>query len=664
MISKIFSLRNYVMKQLMKSNKEGILKIPDKGKVDFGEMIIKEELFKKGIEPKMIKSENQLDNILNTPSISKSEMIKPKKSGEVINVDFDKGRWKDIDPEKKAQGGSMGTGLNYLLGEDDQNTRVPYSDGSTQEDFNEYLKEREKRDKEEHRREFKKDFLDDFEKWKKWRDTQGGTMDFAADGGRIGLKEGSKKESWRNKLTRWGGGPSVIAGELGFEGLNQIYHLLGMGGLYAEGGRTGFGIGGLSRRAFLKLMGGTAATVGAAKTGLFGLLKSGKPTIVKDLASVPIGSAEGMPAWFKPLVNKVLKEGDDVTKKFATKEREIVHTKKIGDPKDKFADEITVTQDLETGNVRVEYNAAHNMGEAPIQLDYKAGEVIEKGSKKGTKTKPQFSAVESEPRITNWDGDIEWDGENIVSKVDDLLTDTTKLETYATGKNPPIKKLLKSEQKKKYVNKLNDDQMEQIEYIDNKTGHLAPESLMDEPLPDDYPFASGGRVPLAGGLIVKGGNWLIKSLLDTRKQLKTMNLSPGQLKQFLNQIDDQIKNLEAGGKIPDEVIQTIRKDPKFKSVWQNQKSADPDLREMEEVLLEYGTKHASGGRVPLAGGSSPMHGNYSVDEILEFKKMLMDNGYSPGEANDYVRWLLKRNKVLEFPSVKFSAGGVAGLLGE
>ena len=46
--------------------------------------------------------------------------------------------------------------------------------------------------------------------------------------------------------------------------------------------------------------------------------------------------------------------------------------------------------------------------------------------------------------------------------------------------------------------------MEQAEYIDNKTGHLVPESLMDEPLPDDYPFASGGRVPmLAGGGIFK-----------------------------------------------------------------------------------------------------------------------------------------------------------------
>ena len=67
-----------------------------------------------------------------------------------------------------------------------------------------------------------------------------------------------------------------------------------------------------------------------------------------------------------------------------------------------------------------------------------------------------------------------------------------------------------------------------------------------------------------------------------------------ELRKQIDQIDDQIKNIEAGGKIPDEVIQTIRKDPKFKSV--SQKPAnDPDLREIEEVLLEYGEKHASGG---------------------------------------------------------------------
>ena len=70
MISKIFSLRNYVMKQIMKPNKDGIMQIPDPGKVDFGEMLIKEELFKKGIDPKLITSSKQLDNILNTPTVT------------------------------------------------------------------------------------------------------------------------------------------------------------------------------------------------------------------------------------------------------------------------------------------------------------------------------------------------------------------------------------------------------------------------------------------------------------------------------------------------------------------------------------------------------------------------------------------------------------------
>ena len=131
---------------------------------------------------------------------------------------------------------------------------------------------------------------------------------------------------------------------------------------------------------------------------------------------------------------------------------------------------------------------------------------------------------------------------------------------------------------------------------------MADEGYFDEAEKEFYEKASGGRVPLGGGkLVVKGGNWLIKSLLGTREQIKTLRLSPGQLKEYLNQIDDQIRAIKAGGPIPEEVIQTIRKDPKFRSVWQNQKSADPDLREMEEVLLEYGQKHASGGLAHLLG---------------------------------------------------------------
>ena len=245
--------------------------------------------------------------------------------------------------------------------------------------------------------------------------------------GKIGLQTDTDLEnpelSWTWKFA--GGGLAPLLGEP----------------TYADGGRIGFKGKKFDpkRRGFLKLAAGLATIPFISK-----FFKWAKPLAkTVDLTSVPIKSGvDGMPVWFKPLVNKVIKEGDDVTKKFATVDREIVHTKKLG--KGEFADEVTVYQDLNNGNVRVEYHASGNMGEAPIQLDYKAGHVIEYGPKKGTKSKPEFSAVESEPEVVNWDGDIEWTGENVVNKVDDLLTDTTKLETYATGKNPNIKKLLKS----------------------------------------------------------------------------------------------------------------------------------------------------------------------------------------------------------------------------
>ena len=93
----------------------------------------------------------------------------------------------------------------------------------------------------------------------------------------------------------------------------------------AEGGRIGLAAGGMGRRAFLKLMAALGLTGAAAKYGLPTLFKKATPKVTKELTQVPIKNIEGMPAWFKPLVNKVIKEGDDVTKKFATKEREIVH---------------------------------------------------------------------------------------------------------------------------------------------------------------------------------------------------------------------------------------------------------------------------------------------------------------------------------------------------
>jgi|10_taG_2_1085330.scaffolds.fasta_scaffold22703_2 hypothetical protein len=494
---------------------------------------------------------------------------------------------------------------------------------------------------------------------------------------------------------------------------------------YLDGGRVPLGAGKFvfdaARRKFLQWLGAGAATAGVAKSGLFSLLKAGKPT-AQVLTSVPIkAGVDGMPAWFKPLVNKVIKEGDDVSKRFATVDREIVHTKKI----DKF-EEVTVYQDLNTGNVRVEYGPhltdskgkvirASNDDQI-IQFEYRAPEIVDDASRKAgkeIKTKPEFSASEAEPEVISWDGDIEWTGDNTVNNVKDLLTDTSKLQKYATGKKLTIKEISESMKKQKYKEKIDTDTTEAIKHIEIKHGpfpdpgdypggkdstikafddyygrasggrvplneggigdtEIAADidkslnqlmedfklykdyggrgnlkyyinkyralrflhkeggrvpfkkgktewlQLLDKDWDEDDPdhwelikklllageigAAEGGRVPLGGGAIVKGGNWLLKALRGTREAIKrNKDYSPERIKLWVGQIDDQIRIIKDGGPIPDEVIQTIRKDPKFKSVWQNQKSADPDLREMEEVLLEYGKKHASGGLAGMLG---------------------------------------------------------------
>ena len=374
-----FSIRNFVAKQLIKPDAEGIMKLPNKGNIDFGEMMIRENLFKRGIDVNSVTSEKQLESILNTPLVEPK--VVPKKSGEVIKVDFG-----GFPPEKKAGGGR--TGLSYLLAED-SNQRVPF---------------------------------------------------------RLG-------------------------------GIDKM------------------------RRGFLKMMGAGAAGIGAAKTGLFGLLKGGSKQAAKDLTQVPIGNPPGMPPWFKPLVNRVIREGEDVTKKFATKEREIVHQisveGKIG--KDAIGvDDIRVTQDLDTGNVRVQYNTTNSPGESGVDLNYKASEEIPlKGEKGSVKTTEEFSAVEAEPRYTGGpeDADIEWDGENIVSEVKDLMSDTSALKKFATNKPLSKKELAIAKQKQNKLKSLNESNVEQANFIEEKYGPGPdPSDLVDY----YYGKADGGLANMLG----------------------------------------------------------------------------------------------------------------------------------------------------------------------
>ena len=247
----------------------------------------------------------------------------------------------------------------------------------------------------------------------------------------------------------------------------------------ATGGRVGLKAG-MSRRAFLALMGSAGAGIGATKTGLLKLFgKEGTKEIIK---TPPVA---GKPEWFDSLVNKVITQGDDVTKKFATKERQDVHKLQIDE-----MDDVTVYRNLDDGEIRVSYDSPNNMGEQPVDLVFKPG----KGQTDEVtgKVSDEFYAVEVEPRGVRTgpdDFDIEFDGENLASSVDELVSDTSKLKQVATDKKPTMKEFIESKNKKDKTRAINEDQVEQAEYLETKYGP-GPEG------PDD--FASGGIARMLG----------------------------------------------------------------------------------------------------------------------------------------------------------------------
>ena len=60
----VFSIRRFVIKQMMKAGDDGIMKMPSEMKADFGEAVLIKELIDAGIDPKLIKNEQQLVNVL------------------------------------------------------------------------------------------------------------------------------------------------------------------------------------------------------------------------------------------------------------------------------------------------------------------------------------------------------------------------------------------------------------------------------------------------------------------------------------------------------------------------------------------------------------------------------------------------------------------------
>jgi hypothetical protein len=224
--------------------------------------------------------------------------------------------------------------------------------------------------------------------------------------------------------------------------------------------RTGFADGpeDPSKRKFMKIVGGLATLPIVGR--FFRIGEKAAPLVEKITTPNPVGK----PEWFDALINKVIQEGTDMTKQFATKEREIVHGTKISD--DEY---VRVVQDLDDNSVRIEYDSPTNVGQDTVVLEVKPGMMDEAT---GKKPRDEFVAAETEPRYVGGpeDTDIEFDGENSGPGLMFIESDVSNLKQFATGKKLTKEEAAKAEKRKEFVAKINDDSYEAAQHLAGKYG--------------------------------------------------------------------------------------------------------------------------------------------------------------------------------------------------
>ena len=109
----------------------------------------------------------------------------------------------------------------------------------------------------------------------------------------------------------------------------------------SEGGRIGFKVGSPSKRAFLKVMGGLAATIAAIKSGLIGTSGKEVKQVIKESAK-DVSKAPPCNIFFD-LANKIKLLGKESKVKPKERVNEYNYTGKDGS-------EYTLTEDVGTGD--------------------------------------------------------------------------------------------------------------------------------------------------------------------------------------------------------------------------------------------------------------------------------------------------------------------------
>ena len=470
MISKI--IRNFIAKQMAGRSDDGIMiTLRDPQKVELAENIMADLLMRNGIDPRAIKSEQQLKNILNQIDAASKQTtetgIKNTESAKIFNL-----KGKEIPKGSKIMGGEAVDDVpppGSRGGPDDIAAPVQSAEETLK---NMIQAENKKNIAKMRQRKILDDAIEDA--------SPGFSGDRNVDAElvaenlaeRMGMIYDDMPTKERIKLY-----------DEAYQGLTRKKfdppEDMAKGGIARIGLKEGSK---MSRRTFLKIF-----------TGLVSLPIIGKIVkpfkVGKKITQVPIiktGDVPGKPEWFDQLVNKVILEGDDVTKRFATQERQVIHMKKIDDETS-----VTVTQDLNDGSIMVDVDdpIRNVMGESGDDTSVMMMLKKNPGDESNPAGPDEFSFTEADMR-NYMDGPDDYTTEfteNTVRKMSDLTSDLGKIKSYATGKKPTMKEFIES---KKRQDKVKFAEENPAEYAAER----GPEVDYD-PEPD---FARGGIARMLG----------------------------------------------------------------------------------------------------------------------------------------------------------------------
>jgi len=245
----------------------------------------------------------------------------------------------------------------------------------------------------------------------------------------------------------------------------------------AEGGRIGLKEGTkIGRRGFLKFLAGAAAAPLVYK------IVKGKKILQAAKVVKALPPVQGMPDWFPSLVSKIKNEGTfpakDIGLEDNLKIRELIIPSKTG----KGGDEIITMIEYPNGKIEIQANIEGGAFDQPFSLSYTPPKSdIDVTTGKVINEPGDFSVIEQRPRPVGGPEDAEYELDFETLTKEDAISNLERVEKIATGKRIHPKRVEQRAGARKFIEK------NPYEDIINRypDGELNYDKMRDEGLLDE-----------------------------------------------------------------------------------------------------------------------------------------------------------------------------------